>query len=131
MRKPGSDSTTSAGSSDDARDGLVSGSARTAASVLDGLMRPALHRTQSDYQDRVRLTWYREQRPDIVIGSGAGFWQAIVPLRPGWTGIVTKSVLGELLDALDEHLRAAALEERAKRAKRARQRKRGAPPSAS
>jgi hypothetical protein len=51
--------------------------------------------------DRLRLARYRAERPDILIGDGGfGTWQAIIPEGNGET-VITRYLLGELLDKLD------------------------------
>ncbi|HLK01955.1 MAG TPA: hypothetical protein VKU39_18895 [Streptosporangiaceae bacterium] len=73
---------------------------------LETLMRPALHRSTAEHADRLRLTRYRKQRPEIAIGAGdgyagAGYWQAVVQV-PGGSDTITRFTLGELLDELEK-----------------------------
>ena len=54
--------------------------------------------------DPGRLARIRAERPDIFIGDGGfGTWQAIIPEENGET-VITRYILGELLDKLDEVL---------------------------
>jgi hypothetical protein len=56
-----------------------------------------------DEPDQVpRLTRFRAEHPDVIIGSGGfGTWQARIPEPSGET-VITRYRLVELLDKLDE-----------------------------
>lgn len=49
----------------------------------------------------LRLAAFREAHPDVMIGAGAGWWQAVIP-EPGGERVVTRYTLRALLDKLDE-----------------------------
>jgi len=69
--------------------------------MSDCLGRPAL-RAVPDEQDHVpRLARFREAHPDVMVGAGRGFWQAVIPEPAGET-VITRYTLRELLDKLDE-----------------------------
>lgn len=57
----------------------------------------------SDEPDQVlRLIRFRQDHPDVIIGDGGfGTWQARIPEPHGET-VVTRYILRELLDKLDE-----------------------------
>jgi hypothetical protein len=56
-----------------------------------------------DEPDQVlRLGRFRDEHPDVIIGDGGfGTWQARIPELDGET-IITRYILRELLDKLDE-----------------------------
>lgn len=62
-------------------------------------------RIASDEPDQVlRLTRFRRDHPDVIIGDGGfGTWQARIPELHGET-VITRYILRELLDKLDELL---------------------------
>jgi len=50
----------------------------------------------------VRLAWFRERHPDVVIGAGEfGTWQARIP-QPNGETVTSRYTLKDLLDRLDE-----------------------------
>jgi len=73
-----------------------------------GRVRPAL-RMVADEPDQVpRLLRFREQHPDVIIGAGEfGTWQARIPEENG-ESVITRYILRELLDKLDELTGASA-----------------------
>jgi hypothetical protein len=63
---------------------------------------PAL-RIAADEPDQIlRLSRFREEHPDVIIGDGGfGTWQARIPEPCGET-VITRYTLRELLDKLGE-----------------------------
>ncbi len=54
-----------------------------------------------------RLDRFRAAYPEVRIGSGDGYWQAVVPRRDG-EAVLTRYTLAALLDRLDEMLTPAS-----------------------
>ena len=46
-----------------------------------------------------RLERFRQAHPEVAIGTGIGYWQAVRP-EPNGTTTITRYLLGDLLDAL-------------------------------
>ena len=56
---------------------------------------------QDELDQKPRLAAFREQRPEVLIREGFGFWQAVIPEPSGET-VITRYELRGLLDKLDE-----------------------------
>ena len=56
-----------------------------------------------EYDQVLRLNRFREDHPAVVIGSGNGWWQALIP-EPNGEIVTTRYTLRALLDKLDELL---------------------------
>jgi hypothetical protein len=69
------------------------------------LARLALRTVPDEPDQVVRLRYFRKEHPGVSIYTGLGYWQARVPEANGET-IVTRYLLGELLDKLDTILKA-------------------------
>ena len=66
------------------------------------LIGPALGLAPDEPDQVLRLGRFREEHPDVIIGDGGfGTWQARIPELDGET-IITRYILRELLDKLDE-----------------------------
>jgi len=74
-------------------------------SFLRGRLTPPSLGIASDEPDQVlRLARFRREHPDVIIGDGGfGTWQARIPEPHGET-VITRHILRELLDKLDELL---------------------------
>jgi hypothetical protein len=63
---------------------------------------PPLGIASGEPDQLLRLTRFRREHPDVIIGDGGfGTWQARIPESHGET-VITRYVLRELLDKLDE-----------------------------
>ena len=63
---------------------------------------PALRLIREEPGQVLRLARFREQHPDVIIGTGEfGTWEARIPEPTGET-VTTRHTLRELLDRLDE-----------------------------
>ena len=62
---------------------------------------PGLHLVPDDADQVLRLQRFRQARPDVDVGCGDGYWQAVIA-GPGGEVTVTRHRLGDLLDRLDE-----------------------------
>ena len=49
----------------------------------------------------MRLAWFRQAHPGVMVGAGRGWWQAVI-LEPNGEQVITRYTLGQLLDRLDE-----------------------------
>jgi hypothetical protein len=74
--------------------------------AADNGLRPALRSVSADEAGKRRLDQIRQARPGILIGTGPGFWQAVVPL-PNGMDVITRTSPGELADVLEQRCRSA------------------------
>lgn len=64
--------------------------------------RPALHLLPDEPDQVLRLTRFRAEHPDVIIGTGEfGTWEARIPQPTGET-VTTRYTLRQLLDRLDQ-----------------------------
>jgi hypothetical protein len=64
-------------------------------------VRPALSLVPVDEDQVPRLRRFRKARPEVVIDTSFGVWQARIPEKTGET-VITRHLLRHLLDRLDE-----------------------------
>ncbi len=73
-----------------------------------GPMRPALRMARDEPDQVPRLREFRAAHPDVIVEAGEfGTWQARIPEENG-ESVITRYVLRELLDKLDELTGASA-----------------------
>jgi hypothetical protein len=49
----------------------------------------------------MHLARFRQAHPGVMIGSGRGWWQAVIP-EPDGEQVITRYTRGQLLDKLEE-----------------------------
>jgi hypothetical protein len=68
---------------------------------MSGPMRPALRTVPEEPDQILRLNQFRRDHVGVVIGTGEGWWQALIP-EPNGERVITRYTLRELLDKLDQ-----------------------------
>ena len=67
---------------------------------MDGHTRPA-RLVPDELEQVMRLARFRQAQPGVMVGTGHGWWQAVIP-EPNGEQVITRYTLGQLLDRLDE-----------------------------